>query len=214
MFEKVLPEQAKNALAVLSQSGLLKDAYLAGGTALALHIGHRVSVDFDFFTKKEFDENYFVQKLTEFPLDFRLEKLDANTVIGYLNKTRFSLFSYKYPLLAKMHKLLNLNVLDTKDIAPMKLAAISDRGAKRDFIDLYFIIEVEKLFTLSEIMDFYDQKFRILKQNKTHILKSLIYFDDAEGQPMPQMLKRISWAEVKVFFELETKLLIKKLSAI
>lgn len=214
MFEEVLPKDTKSALAVLGESGLLKEAYLAGGTALALHIGHRVSVDFDFFTKKEFDENYLIQKFTELPLNFRLEKIDAGTVLGYLGKTKFSIFFYKYPLLAKAHNFLSLDVLDVKDIGPMKLAAISDRGTKRDFIDLYFIIVVERLFTLQEILDLYDRKFKILKQNKAHILKSLIYFDDADQQPTPQMLKEVSWIKVKKFFELETKRLIKQLSAI
>lgn len=96
----------------------------------------------------------------------------------------------------------------------MKLSAISDRGTKRDFIDLYFIIAIEKLFTFQEIFDLYDRKFKILKQNKAHILKSLVYFDDADKQLMPQMLKEVSWVKVKKFFELETKHLIKKLSAI
>lgn len=214
MFEEVLPRDTKSALAVLGESGLLKEAYLAGGTALALHIGHRVSVDFDFFTKKEFDENHFVEKLINLPLSFRLEKVDAGTVLGYLDKTKFSLFFYKYPLLAKTHKFSDLNILDVKDIAPMKLAAISGRGKKRDFIDLYFIIAAEKLLVLEEILDLYDRKFGILHQNKAHILKSLIYFDDADKESMPQMLKEVSWTKIKKFFELETKHLIKKLSAI
>lgn len=214
MFEEVLPKDTKSALAILGESSLLKEAYLAGGTALALHIGHRISVDFDFFTKKEFDENHLVQKLTELPLNFRLEKIDAGTVLGYLGKTKFSLFFYKYPLLTKAHKFLNLNILDVKDIAPMKLSAISDRGTKRDFVDLYFIIAVEKLFTLQGVLDLYDRKFKILKQNKVHILKSLVYFDDADKQLMPRMLKEVNWSKVKNFFELETKHLIKKLSAV
>lgn len=209
MFEEVLPKDSKSALAVLGESGLLKEAYLAGGTALALQIGHRISVDFDFFTRKEFDENFFIQKLTELPLRFRLEKTDPGTVLGYLDKTKFSLFFYKYPLLTEAHKFLNLNISDIKDIGPMKLAAISDRGTKRDFIDLYFIIAVEKFFNLQEVLDLYDQKFKILNRNKTHILKSLIYFDDAEKQSMPKMLKKVSWPKVKKFFELETKRLIK-----
>lgn len=212
MFEEVLPKDAKSALAILGKSGLLKEAYLAGGTALALHIGHRISVDFDFFTRKEFNESYLVQKLTELPLSFKLEKTDAGTILGYLNKTRFSLFFYKYPILGEVRQFLNSNILDVKDIAPMKLAAISDRGTKRDFIDLYFIVVVEKLLTLQEVFDLYDQKFKILNQNKAHILKSLIYFDDADEQPMPQMLKKVDWITVKKFFELETKFLVKKLS--
>lgn len=205
MFEETLPKNAKNSLAILAKSGILKDAYLAGGTALALQIGHRISVDFDFFTRKEFDEKIFVQRMRRLPLDFELERTDWKTILGYINKTRFSLFFYEYPLLAKPHKFLGINICDIKDIAPMKIAAISDRGTKRDFIDLYFIIAAEKLFTLRQILDLYDRKFKILRQNKLHILKSLVYFDDADQNIAPKMLKNADWQEIKNFFNKEVK---------
>lgn len=205
MFEETLPKNAKNSLAILTKSGILKDAYLAGGTALALQIGHRISVDFDFFTRKEFDEKIFVQRMRRLPLDFELERTDWKTILGYINKTRFSLFFYEYPLLAKPHKFLGINICDIKDIAPMKIAAISDRGTKRDFIDLYFIIAAEKLFTLRQILDLYDRKFKILRQNKLHILKSLVYFDDADQNIAPKMLKNADWQEIKNFFNKEVK---------
>lgn len=205
MFEETLPKNAKNSLAILTKSGILKDAYLAGGTALALQIGHRISVDFDFFTRKEFDEKIFVQRMGRLPLGFELERTDWRTILGYINKTRFSLFFYEYPLLAKPHKFLGINICDIKDIAPMKIAAISDRGTKRDFIDLYFIIAAEKLFTLRQILDLYDRKFKILRQNKLHILKSLVYFDDADQNIAPKMLKNADWQEIKNFFNKEVK---------
>jgi hypothetical protein len=100
---------------------------------------------------------------------------------------------------------LGVNVASARDIAPMKIAAISDRGAKRDFIDLFFIIAVEKLYSLEEVLNFYDEKFALLHQNKLHILKALIYFEDAESEIMPKMLKDIKWEEVKKFFEVEVK---------
>jgi len=87
----------------------------------------------------------------------------------------------------------------------MKIAAISDRESKRDFIDLYFIVKVKRLLSLLEILHLYDQKFKILKQNKIHIFKSLCYFEDAEKEPMPQMIEEVEWQEVKRFFEKETK---------
>lgn len=209
MFEKVLSKNARSGLALLGKSGLLKDAYLAGGTALALQIGHRISVDFDFFTQKKFREKIFVQKLSSLPIDFQLERLESGTILGNLGKTKFSLFFYDYPLLNKAREFLNINVASVKDIAPMKLLAISGRGTKRDFIDLYFIIGVEKIFSLAEIFDLYNQKFKVLVQNKMHILKSLTYFEDADKDLMPEMLKNIDWQKVKKFFETEAKLLAK-----
>lgn len=205
MFKEVISKKAKDYLAVLGKSRLLNDFYLAGGTALALRIGHRVSVDFDFFTKKKFDEKILIQRFSSLPIDFQLERLDWGTILGYLNKTRFTLFFYGYPLLTKTEKFLNINVANIKDIAPMKVAAISGRGTKRDFIDLYFILAIEKFFNLKEVLEFYNKKFKILHQNKIHILKSLTYFDDAEGDVMPDMLKQVSWKEVKAFFEREVK---------
>jgi hypothetical protein len=205
MFEETLSKDTKSALAILGKSGVLKDAYLAGGTALALQIGHRVSVDLDFFTKKEFNERQFAEKMNKLSLNFQLEKLDWRTILGYVDKTKFSLFFYDYPLLSKPKRFLDTNIADVRDIAPMKLLAVSDRGIKRDFIDLYFIIAIEKIFTLSEVFNLYDLKFKTLPQNKIHILKSLSYFESAERMPMPKMLKEVNWREVKEFFIKEAK---------
>ena len=205
MFEEILSKQTKSALAVLGKSGVLTDAYLAGGTALALEFGHRISVDLDFFIKKKFDENIILRKLKSLPLTFRLERSGEDTILGYVGRTRFSLFFYDYPLLAKTRSFLGVNVADARDIAPMKVAAISSRGTKRDFVDLYFIVKVEKKFTLAEVIDLYDRKFKALRQNEFHILKSLTFFDDAEKDKMPKMIQSVQWGAVKKFFEQETE---------
>lgn len=197
MFEQVLSGNTKKSLALLGESGLLKNAYLAGGTALALQIGHRISVDFDFFTAKEFDEKILVQRIKKMIPEFSLERMEWRTILGNIGRTRFSLFFYNYPLLFKPHDFLRVKMADIKDIAPMKIAAIADRGTKRDFIDLYFMTEKEKILSLEEALELYDKKFKLLKQNKMHILKSLCYFDDAEKGKIPKMIKDISWKEVK-----------------
>ncbi|HDP36479.1 MAG TPA: hypothetical protein ENN27_01215, partial [Candidatus Atribacteria bacterium] len=180
MFEEVLSKDAKNSLGSLGKSGLLDSTYLAGGTALALQLGHRYSYDFDFFTPQKFDEEILVQRISEAFPEFSLERKDWGTILGYFGETRFSLFFYKYPLLFKTHKLLDINIAGIKDIAAMKIAAIADRGTKRDFIDLYFIFNEEKIMTLEESLKLYDKKFKALSQNKIHILKSLVYFEDAD----------------------------------
>jgi len=211
MFEEVLSKDAKNALGLLSQSGLLDAAYLAGGTALALQLNHRYSYDFDFFTPEKFDERILIQRITELFSDFELERKDWGTILGYLGKTRFSIFFYKYPLLFKTHKLLDINIADVKDIAAMKIAAIADRGTQRDFIDLYFIFNEAKIITLEESLKLYDKKFKVLSQNKVHILKSLVYFEDADRDKSPKMIKPVNWPKVKEFFINEQKRLTKKL---
>lgn len=205
MFTEVLPQDAGKTLAILGQGGLLKDTYLAGGTALALRIGHRISVDLDFFTQKKFDQKIMIERLSELPVHFQLERTDWQTILGFLGKTRFTFFYYKYPLLEKPMIFSGIAVAGMRDLASMKLAAISDRGTKRDFIDLYFIIAVEKFFTLRKVFDLYDDKFKTLHTNKMHLIKSLTYFEDAEGMEMPRMLRSVSWKEVKKFFEEQAK---------
>lgn len=211
MVEEILSKNATNALVTLGASGLLNSSYLAGGTALALHLGHRYSFDFDFFTQEEFDEEILVQRLANLLPDFKLERKSWRTILAYIADTRFSLFFYKYPLLFKTHKFLNIEIADVKDIAPMKIAAIVDRGVKRDFIDLYFIFEVKKIMTIDEALSLYDKKFKVLSQNKVYILKSLGYFEDAEKDELPQMREKIEWERVKEFFMEEQKRLTKKL---
>jgi len=205
MFEKVLSKKAKESLALLGKNQLLKDAYLAGGTALCLQFGHRFSYDFDFFTQKEFDAKILVQRIKKLLPDFQLERTAWGTILGYIRRTRFSLFFYDSPLLFKPHKFLEIDIANVKDIAPMKVSAISDRGTKRDFIDLFFILEIKKVLTLEKILKLYDEKFKLLKENKFHILKSLSYFEDADEDEMPKMIEEVEWQEVKKFFKEETK---------
>jgi len=211
MFEEVLPKNAKKSLALIGESGFLKNAYLAGGTVLALQLGHRESVDFDFFTVRPFNETATIQRLNKLLPDFYLEKKEWRTILGYVGKTRFSYFYYEYPLLFKTKKWSGVNLADPKDIAAMKIAALADRGTKRDFIDLYFIFAVEKIISLDEALHIYDKKFKKLKQNKLHIIKSLAYFGDAESEKMPRMFKPVNWKKVKDFFTKEQKRIAEKM---
>jgi len=211
MFEQVLPGNAKKSLDSLGQSGLLKKAYLAGGTALALQIGHRVSVDFDFFTEEHFNAAVLSNKLSQKAQGFTEDRKERGTLLGVIDKTRFSLFFYNYPLVAKSVEFLDIDIANIQDIAAMKLAAVSDRGIKRDFIDLYFIVCKEKAVSLEEVFSLYDKKFKALDKNVMHLLRSLTYFEEAEQTNIPKMLKAVKWQDVKKFFEIETKYLAKRL---
>lgn len=199
MFKKAATKKARDILALLGRKKILKEAYLAGGTALALQIGHRISYDLDFFTPLDFDRRLVMQKLSS--LDFKLERESEGTILGSISGIKFSLFRYKYPLLFKTKKYLGIEIADLRDIAAMKIDAISSRGTKRDFVDLYFLA---KEFGLKEIINFYDQKYKLLKTNKFHLLKSLEYFIDAEEDIEPNMLKKdYSWLKIKEYFREE-----------
>ena len=201
MFAEAISKQTAENLALLGESKILGNAYLGGGTALALQIGHRISYDLDFFTDKEFKAQVFLKEMSRFKL-YRHERVAWGTILGKLGNVKFSLFYYPYPLLRKLISFKNINIASIADIAAMKTAAISERGTKRDFIDLYFILQK---ITLAETFDFYDKKYQKLSSNLVHIKKSLVYFDDAENDPMPKMIIPVSWERVKNFFRKEIK---------
>lgn len=202
MFEKTLTKGAKENLALLGGSGVLRNAYLAGGTALALQLGHRISVDFDFFIQHEFVPEIFSEKLSKLG-SFNVEQVDEGTVLGIFEGIKFSLFTYKYPLLYPVLKYMSLDIADIRDVAAMKINAIAARGLKRDFIDLYFICKLG--YKLSELLNFYNKKYGKLSSNRIHIKKSLVFFDDADPDEAPRMLKKVSWEEIKKYFVGEIK---------
>lgn len=206
MFTETLFGNTKKALALLGKSRLMSNAYLAGGTACALQLGHRISVDLVFFTAKEFEAKELIRSLKRIG-KFKVEKQSWGTILGTLEGIRFSIFVYKYPVLFPFKSLFDINILDLRDIAAMKIDAISTRGIKRDFIDLYFICQ--EGISLNEILSFYNHKYGTLASNIVHIQKSLVYFVDAEAAIMPKMLKKVDWENVKKYFVLEVKKLVK-----
>ncbi len=208
MFVQALPKGTRRNLALLAKAGLTAPFYLAGGTAAALHLGHRISVDLDFFGPEPFDSAQLAAQLSDLG-KFRLERLAEDTLLGELRGVRISFFRYRYPLIAEPVSVLGIPVASLEDIAAMKLDAISRRGTRRDFIDLYFI--AQSGLALPEALQWYQRKYAGLNLNLVHLVKSLAYFADAEADPMPQMLVDLSWDEVKRFFEREARSLFKTL---
>lgn len=205
MFTKTLSQNAADALALLGKSQILKDAYLAGGTACALQLGHRVSLDLDFFTNQEFNTDFVLDQLGKLP-GFKLDQTEKWTILGSFPKVKFSYFYYPYPLIKKTSPFSEINRASLEDIAAMKIDAVSSRGTKRDFIDLYFLA---KKFSLQKMLEFYNQKYGKLSNNIAHILRSLNYFEDAEEQESPKMIEKVSWEEIKKFFQDQSMLLAK-----
>ncbi len=201
MFTEVLYKKATEVLAVLGKSSILSTAYLGGGTAAALHLGHRISVDLDFFSAEDFEPRLMAKEISKVGT-FRLEQASKKTVLGRFEGIRFSLFFYPYPVLFPFFNLQGIKILDIRDIGVMKIDAVASRGSKRDFVDLYFIC---KSIPLKDLLQLYDRKFKKLAMNYVHIKKSLVYFSDAEPDKTPEMLKKVSWEEIKRFFEDKVK---------
>jgi predicted nucleotidyltransferase component of viral defense system len=198
---EILPKTQKELFFMLSDSKLVAPFYLAGGTALALQIGHRKSIDFDFFTEEDFDVQAIKKMLVEAG-DFELFSESSGTIHGQLNKVQVSFFVLPYPLLECSCKSNYLSIASKKDIAVMKLAAISSRGSKKDFMDLYFLL---REYSFEEMFSAFVDKYGEKEENIYCVLKGLTYFDDAEAQPMPKMIKRTLWREVKKTITSEQK---------
>lgn len=208
MFTNTLPKGAQNALAVLGKKPCLPPrTYLAGGSALALHYGHRISVDFDFFTPKDFNAGDITQTLKQIGT-FTVDTALHDSLLGNFDNVRFSLFRYTYPLLFKTANFSGIAIADPKDIAAMKIAAIMDRGTKKDFIDLFYIVKHGD--ELEKCLGYYDDKYQALANNVYSIITSLSYFTDAQYSDVPKMLKEVSWEEITMFFEKESIRLAKK----
>jgi len=169
---------------------------LVGGTSLSLQIGHRISIDLDFFTPNlDFDEKHLL-RLFQSLGETVVFTTDQNWLGVKFDGVKIDVLKYPYLLIGEVLEIDGIRLISRPDIAAMKLSAISSRGAKKDFIDLYFLL---KEFTLAEMFDFYTQKFGI--QEHFHVLRSLTYFDDAENEAEPIILKPVSWSQVKATIE-------------
>lgn len=193
MYEKALTKNTKSVLNALGASGIVKNFYLAGGTALALYFGHRFSVDLDWFAEK-FDYTLSFRRQMEKLGKLGIDSESKNTFNGTLNGVKLSFFEYPYPLIApKSRYKENVYVAGIPDIAAMKMETIGSRGSYKDFIDIYFLLQK---YSLENILGFVRQKFTNIDYNEVHLLKALIYFEDARGTAMPQLIKQVSWQEV------------------
>lgn len=201
MFIQVLSQPAQSLLEKLGRQKWMRNFYLAGGSGVALHLGHRISEDLDFFTQKDLNTRTLIQRLKRLN-KFELQTEAWGTVTGILCDVRASFFTYSYPLVEPSKKLFGVNVASLTDIGLMKLIAISQRGSRRDFVDLFFICQV---MPLEQLMALLPKKYVGVKYSLNHILRSLVYFADAEIEPMPKMLQPIRWSKVKRFFETEVK---------
>jgi len=193
MFIDAIDEKTKRVLEKIARSAIVSDLYLAGGTALAIQLGHRKSIDLDLFFQKEFSNSGVKDMLASLG-KFELISEEEGTIHGTLDGVKISFLRYLYKNIFPLQSFEKINLADKRDIAAMKIDAISSRGSKKDFIDLYFLM---KKYSLNELFNFFETKYKNIKYNRLHILKSLAYFETADAEPMPVMLKKVEWEEIK-----------------
>ncbi len=215
MFKNAINVGAKNSLALLKNIKSLSSFYLAGGTALSLQMGHRISYDLDFFTQEVFDSDKLLKSLNEV---FKLHDVTITdgSLRGFTDDCEISFFLYQYPLINKKEIYDNIFLASIKDIALMKIIAIGSRGSKKDFYDLYFILK--NYYSITDLFDSFPKKFGQNDLNEFHYIKSLTFFElaDADDTKINFVSSsngsraykvNVSWNEVKSFLKEQSKLL-------
>lgn len=203
---------SENRKKVLSSFVFWKNEfYLAGGTGLALQIGHRDSVDFDFFSNNPFDPNKMIERLSKiFGQNLlKVTQIEKNTLSILLNsEIKISFMTYDYPLLEPLISTEYLNIASISDIACMKLSTIMQRSALKDYVDLY---EIMKIYSLEQLILFAKKKYPMI--DSTVILKSLSYLEDIIDEPLIYKNEKLkpSLDVLKQFFQDEVKKYINKI---
>ncbi|MBA4349021.1 MAG: hypothetical protein C0415_03410 [Thermodesulfovibrio sp.] len=177
---------------------------LGGGTALALHLGHRISVDLDFFTNADFKTESVVSGIRKTGHPFRIISEGEEHLIADVDGIKVSFLKYDYPFMDKPAIYKGIRIAGILDIASMKVIAICQRGTKRDFVDLFFILQDMPFHKVAEHMV---KRFGKERINPVHIGKSLVYFSDADSNPDPAYVKgkELKWEIIKKFFKNHVK---------
>lgn len=191
-FETVEPDTLE-LLRRLMDMPYLSTFCLVGGTSLSLQIGHRKSIDLDLFSEVKFDGDELLKNLEkDFPQIEVLTKMEG-TLLTRIQGIKVDILRFNYPTIRPVRIEGNLRLLTPEDIAPMKLDAIAGRGKKKDFYDLYFLLEK---MTLQEMLKLHFEKFKL--STTFHIVKSLTYFEDAEEDDTPILMnENLSWLQIK-----------------
>lgn len=198
MFTNTIAEPALKALELIKSKEFISSFYMAGGTACSIQIGHRISVDLDFFSNIKFDPTELLNKIKSDGIVLEKFEISDSTLKGWMGDAQLSFFYYPYELINPVVSFEeNVKLADLVDIGLMKLIAIASRGSKKDFVDMYFIL---KKYNLSEMFDYFEKKFGTDEVNRYHYLKSLVYYDDADTDPDPKMLIDFNWDEIKKYF--------------
>jgi hypothetical protein len=202
LFWDILDENRKKILPLFG--AFKKEFYLAGGTGLALQLGHRDSIDFDFFTDKSFSTTELYAEIEKKFQGHKIlktqDKKDTLTVLVG-DSIKISFFAYPYNLVKPLIETDSFNIASVEDIGCMKLSAITSRMATKDYVDLYFILQQ---ISLPELLEFSKEKFPSLDVNLA--LKSLVYFDDIIDEPIAYKHDhQIDFSLIKDFLKTKVK---------
>lgn len=193
LYLETVESSTLELLKKLQRLPVLEQTRLVGGTALALQLGHRKSIDLDFFGTIDCEAEYLRESIAGIA-SLTILKESPHIHIYIVDGIKVDIVNYKYPWLDDVVQEQGLRLASVSDIAAMKITAIIGRGTKKDFIDIAFLLHH---FSLEEILHFYAAKYN--DSSVFMAMKSLAYFDDAEADPMPDMFVNQSWQQVKAY---------------
>lgn len=193
LYLETVESSTLELLKKLQRLPVLEQTRLVGGTALALQLGHRKSIDLDFFGTVDCEAEYLRESIAGVA-SLTILKESPHIHIYIVDGIKVDIVNYKYPWLDDVVLEQGLRLASVSDIAAMKITAIIGRGTKKDFIDIAFLLHH---FSLEEILHFYAAKYN--DSSVFMAMKSLAYFDDAEADPMPDMFVNQSWQQVKAY---------------
>ena len=191
LYLETVESSTLELLKKLQRLPVLEQTRLVGGTALALQLGHRKSIDLDFFGTVDCEAEYLRESIAGIA-SLTILKESPHIHIYIVDGIKVDIVNYKYPWLDDVVLEQGLRLASVSDIAAMKITAIIGRGTKKDFIDIAFLLHH---FSLEEILHFYAAKYN--DSSVFMAMKSLAYFDDAEADPMPDMFVNQSWQQVQ-----------------
>ena len=193
LYLETVESSTLELLKKLQRLPVLEQTRLVGGTALALQLGHRKSIDLDFFGTVDCEAEYLRESIAGIA-SLTILKESPHIHIYIVDGIKVDIVNYKYPWLDDVVLEQGLRLASVSDIAAMKITAIIGRGTKKDFIDIAFLLHH---FSLEEILHFYAAKYN--DSSVFMAMKSLAYFDDAEADPMPDMFVNQSWQQAKAY---------------
>ncbi len=190
-----VPPGALDTLNKIRSIKAFDDFVLVGGTALALYWGHRLSIDLDLFNNKDFDQDYLLEELEKATFNFGFKSPTKIGLFVNINQTKVDFVNIPYNWIRPVKVIDNIKIADLDDIAAMKISAVTGRGVKKDFYDLYYLL---KHYTMQELLNLYSEKFA--NRDIGFVVRSIVYFEDAEHNEAPVVTdKSVTWEEVKNF---------------
>ncbi len=203
LFWNTISENMKQILLDFMQTELGNRFYLAGGTALSLQIGHRFSVDLDFFSETE-DIPSIRSQLENALAKQHPQLVDSSwgNLVFLVNNVRVGFYGYGFPLVAPLIKVEQIQLASIADIGLMKLDTLLSRASRKDFYDLYFICQK---MSLKSLFDKSHQKYSSIRDFEAQVTKRLVFFENAEKESEPELIQKVSWQDVKLLFIQQAK---------